>query len=525
MSRTLPGTLPRTLLAAISAAAIGLACAAHAAEVIRRGLGPEPDSLHPHQAQGLAAVNLLRDLREGLVSFDAAGEPAAGAAASWEVLEGGRRYRFVIRENARWSNGEPVVASDFVRALRSAVDPDSASPVAGLLSPIENAPEVLSGARPPEALSVRDVSARTLDIVLGRPAPWFIEILAHPVSYPLHAGGEEISKAEVNGAYRLAGWTPNALIRLERNEHFHSADTVATPAIEYYPIEEAAAELSRYRAGELDITETIPAGRYGWLRQNLPDDLRVHAYLGSFWLNLNLRHPALGRSAALRRALALAIDREILTRVVIGAGEKPAWSIVPPGLGSYEPATLMEAGLSQAERESLARQLFEEFMAGEAGPLRLELRYNTSSVHRRMAVAVAAMWKRVLGFNTELINEEWKVFVNNRRLGVVTEVFRGGWIADYADPASFLDLFRGGGEMNFTFYDNAAFDELLDQAEAGAGDRNGLLQRSEALLLQDLPAIPLYYYVSRHLVKPNIRGFENNVRDIHLSRYLSVERD
>ncbi|MDX1554927.1 MAG: peptide ABC transporter substrate-binding protein, partial [Xanthomonadales bacterium] len=355
--------------------------------------------------------------------------------------------------------------------------------------------------------------------------PWFLEILAHPVSFPIHERAGPVIAQEVNGAYRLGEWTPNAVIRLEKNPHFHAAAEVAVQVVEYYPIEQPDAELSRYRAGELHITETIPPGRHDWLAANFGDDLRIHPYLGSFWLNINVRHAELGRSAKLRRALALAIDRDILTRVVIGAGEVPAFGVVPPGLEGYEPARMAEATSTQEEREALARQLFRASGADESGTLRLQLRYNTSSVHRRMAVAVSAMWKQVLGIDTELFNEEWKVFVNNRRLGVVTEVFRGGWIADYADPATFLDLFRGGSEMNFTFWDNPDYNALIAEAENSVGaDRMTRLRQAEALLLQEMPAIPLYYYVSRHLVNPGVNGFVDNVRDIHLSRYLSLEQ-
>lgn len=496
-------------------------------EVLRRGLGPEPDSLHIHQAQGLAAINLLRDLREGLVTYNVSGEVAPGAAQAWEVLDQGTRYRFTLRENAKWSNGDALLAADFVRGLRSAVDPATQAVTAGLLAPIAGAESVMSGEATPESLGVAAPSERVVEITLSQPTPWFPDILAHPVAYPLHDEGEggDVHDLPVNGAYQLAAWTPNALIRLKANPHFHGAESVAVKVVEYFPIEQPASELSRYRAGELHITETIPAGRYDWLVENLPDDLHVHPYLGSFWLNINLRHPALGASADLRRALALAINRDILTRVVIGAGEKPAFGLVPPGIGDYAPAVMPESELTQEERESLARELFARSGAAGSGPLRLQLRYNTSGVHRRMAVAVAAMWKQVLGVQTELFNEEWKVFVNNRSLGIVTEVFRGGWIADYADPGTFLDLFRGGSDMNFTFFDNAGYDALLDRAATVTGEeRDRLLKQAESMLLQEMPAIPLYYYVSRHLVKPRVRGFVDNVRDVHLSRYLSLEQ-
>ena len=180
--------------------------------------------------------------------------------------------------------------------------------------------------------------------------------------------------------------------------------------------------------------------------------------------------------------------------------------------------------MSQQEREAEALRLFRESGAERSGPLLLELRYNTSGVHRRVAVAVASMWKQVLGVNTELINEEWKVFVNNRRLGIVTQVFRGGWIADYADATSFLDLFSSGSSLNNTFYRRIRFDELLEAAKSLSGEaRLGRLREAEAQLMQDMPAIPLYYYVSRHLVSPAIAGYEDNVRDVHLSRYLKLK--
>ena len=199
---------------------------------------------------------------------------------------------------------------------------------------------------------------------------------------------------------------------------------------------------------------------------------------------------------------------------------------MPPGLTGYEPERASESRLTQEERERIARSLYRDAGYGSGKDLRLELRYNTSSLHRRMAVAVAAMWKQVLGVNTTLINEEWKVFVNNRRQGVLTQVFRAGWIADYADPGSFLDLFRGGNELNTTFYEDQRFDALLEDADLQLGSRRmQLLQQAESLLMRDMPVIPLYYYVSRHLVKPGVTGFHDNVRDIHLSRYLGKGTD
>jgi oligopeptide transport system substrate-binding protein len=498
---------------------------AWSAGTLNRGLGPEPDSLHIHQAQGLAAINLLRDIREGLVTFDAHGEPIPGQAASWEVLDEGRRYRFTLRPDARWSNGDPVTADDFVRAWRRAFTAETTAVTAGLLKDVLHAQDILEGRKGAGTLGIRADGPGVVEIELSQAAPWILEILAHPVAFPLHEQGiDDARNAPVNGPFMLDAWTPRASLQLLRNPQHYAAATIALDGVDYFPIEEPAAELARYRAGELQVTETIPAGRFAWLQENLAADLRVHPYLGSFWLGLNLRHPALGRSRELRQALSLAINRDILVRTVLGAGDLPGWSVVPPGMSGYRPSAMTQSVLQQEQREAEARRLFRASGAGQREPLRLELRYNTSGVHRRIAVAVAAMWKQVLGVNTELVNEEWKVFVNNRTMGVVTEVFRGGWIADYADPASFLDLFISGSSLNSTFYGNTGFDELMAKAAAvGGAERMDLLQRAEARLMQDMPVIPLYYYVSRHLVSPAVRGFENNVRDIHLSRYLELE--
>jgi oligopeptide transport system substrate-binding protein len=249
----------------------------------------------------------------------------------------------------------------------------------------------------------------------------------------------------------------------------------------------------------------------------------VSPYLGTFWLGFNFHHPALGFSAELRTALSLAVNREILVKTVLGAGELPGWSIVPPGMTGYQPAVMAQSLMSQEAREAEAVRLFKQSGFGRHEPLLLELRFNTSSVHRRVAVAVSAMWKQVLGVNTQLVNEEWKVFVNNRRMGVITEVFRGGWIADYADPSSFLDLFMSGSGLNNTFYQDSDFDMLMKSAAIAGGEaRMELLRQAEAQLMKDMPVIPLYYYVSRHLVRPRITGFSENVRDVHLSRYLGV---
>lgn len=495
------------------------------AATLHRGLGPEPDSLDIHQAQGLPALQILRETREGLTSFDAAGNVVAGVAASWQVLDDGKTYRFKLRDDARWSNGDAITAEDFVRAWQRAFSPATLARTASLLAPVVNAREALAGAADPAAVGIKALADKTLEIKLDIAAPWFLEVLAHPVSYPLHAENmDKPSQAPVNGAFVIESQVLHAMIRLKKNPYFHAADSVALDTVEYLPIEDPNSELSRFRAGELDMTETIPAGRHDWLQTYMGNELKVNPYIGSFWLGLNLGREPFAGNASLRRALSLAIDRRIIARLVVGAGELPAWSIVPPGIGTYAPQAFVGSELEQEARQKEAKRLYKEAGYGDNKPLVIELRYNTSSQHRKMALAVSSMWRQVLGVNTELVNEEWKVFVNNRRQGVLTQVFRGGWIADYADPTSFLDLFRSDNELNTTFYRNENFDRLMDQAAVMQGaERMQRLQRAEAQLMKDMPVIPLYFYVSRHLLKSSVTGYLPNVRDIHLSRYMGVQ--
>jgi oligopeptide transport system substrate-binding protein len=502
-----------------------LAAAAPAsAATLHRGLGPEPDSLDIHAAQGLSALQVLRDLHEGLLTYGPDGALQPGVAERWSLSEDGLELRFELRPTARWSDGEPVLAEDFVRGWQQALAPDSQSRNAEMLAPVRGADAILTRRADPSTLGIRALGPRSLLVRLEHPTPWFPENLAHPVSFPLPPAGGPPAQRPVNGPFLLAEATPRGHIALARNERYHAAETVKLEGVTWYPIEDPGSELARYRAGELHITETIPPGRYDWLRGELGSQLRVSPYLGSFWLGVNLRRGPLGRSADLRRALSLAIDRATLVRVVLGSGERPAWSAVPPGLGGYRIPRDPDEQLSPDARRAKAQRLFRRAGYGPEQSLRVELRFNTSAQHRRLAVAVAAMWKQVLGVSTELVQEEWKVFVNNRRQGVITELFRGGWIADYADPVSFLDLFRGDGQLNDTGYANGDYDRLLTLA---AGEQGGarleLLQQAETLLQRDTPIIPLYYYVSRHLVHPAVRGFHDNVRDVHLSRYLSLE--
>lgn len=514
------------VLVLLGLSALAAALPLRAAPILERGNGPEPSTLDAHRCQELACANVLRDLYEGLVAEDAYGALTAGLADAWTRSEDGLEWTFIVRSGARWSDGQMLDAPQVAASFRRAFEPATAAPLAPLLYAIENAADVQAGRLPPSALGVDAIDARTLRIRLREPID-LLPRLSLPIAFPLRidaieahgSGHTQPGRLIGNGAFALDAWRPQSMITLKRNPHFHTP--AAIERVRFHVTEDAASELKRYAAGDLHITETVPPGRLDRLRARFGDELHISPYLGVFFLGLNIDRAPLD-SKPLREALNLALDRELLVRAVTGMGEAPAYSLVPPGVRGHDGVQPEWARWSTQQRLERARAAYAEAGYSATHPARLSLRYNTSTVHRRVALAVAAMWREQLGVITELRNEEWKVFVANRRQRRVTEVFRGGWIADYDDAGSFLDLFASGSPLNWSGYANTAYDALLQEAaaEAEPSRRAALRGDAEAMLLADYPIVPLYYYTSKHLVSPRLRGFEPNPLDRHPSRFL-----
>lgn len=510
--------------------ALLLLSGAATARELARGNGPEPSTLDPHRCQEVACGNIVRDLYEGLVTEDAAGSVIAGAAESWTRSDDGLTWHFHLRADLRWSNGEALDAAQFVASFRRALSPQTAAPMAALLRPIANANAVISGTLPPDALGVSAPDSRTVRIVLDEPVALTDRLLL-PIAFPVYLpalaqfGAQHTRAGRLvgNGAYVLQGWTPQASIELLRNARFHAAADVAIERVRFVVTEDASSELKRFQAGDLHLTETVPPQPLAALREEFGTRLRISPYLGSFWLGLNLTRPPLRDSPALREALVLALDREILTRYVTGLGEQPAWSVVPPGSRDHAVPLTAASTWPREHREATARARYAAAGYGRDHPLTLELRYNTSTAHRRLALAVASMWRQTLGARVVLRNEEWKVFVQNRRARVITQVFRGGWIADVNDPLEFLAIFSGrDNPLNTTGFDDAAFDALLHRAAAlpNGSERRDLVAAAEARLLAANAVVPIYFYTSKHLVDARLLGFEANPLDRHASRWL-----
>ena len=498
----------------------GHALAAH--QVLHLGNGTEIQTLDPHRNEDVSGSNVLRDLYEGLVGEAPNGDPEPGAAESWTVSEDGKTYVFVLRRGARWSNGDPVTAHDFVYGFRRAADPKTLSIYTFILSPIENADEIAAGRLPPERIGVRALDDYTLEIRLANATPYFLGLLAHSTTYPVHRAsvekyGDKFTRPGHlvgNGPFRLEEWVVQSHIKIVRNPYYWDDAHTMLQEIYFYPTENVPAELQRYRADDLDYTYDISTAQLPWIKREIPAELFVAPYLGSYYYGFNTTKPPFKDNPKLRRALSLAVDRKVIVEQIRGAGEIAAYGWVPP-VHHYESQQMFEASWTQEQREAQAKRLYAEAGYSAEHPLRTELMFNTQEDHRRIAVAIAAMWKRVLGFEVTISNQEWKVFLDTRSQKVATQVFRSSWIGDYNDAFTFAELLRSTSGQNDSGYDSPEYDRLLDaaQAELDLDRRAELLEQAERVMLADMPIIPLYYYVSKHMIKPWVGGRQSNIMD------------
>ena len=327
-----------------------------------------------------------------------------------------------------------------------------------------------------------------------------------------------------NGAFVLDARVPGSVIALRRNEQYRSNPDTALDGVNYHIVVQDAAELNRYRAGELHVTSTVPTDNFSDLKAQFGKELRIAPYLGLYYYGFNLIRPPFKDNVSLRQALSMAIDRDRLAESIVGRGEAPAYSWVPPGVENYEPTVFSFAALTQAERNKVARRLYKEAGYSDAKPLRFELRYNTSDLNRKIAVAIQSMWKEVLGAEALLVNEEFQVLLANMRNADVTQVFRSSWLGDYNDAHTFLSVLQSGSSANMPRYANEDYESLMQRAaEQNDLSRRALyLEEAERVMLAEHPVIPLYFYVSKHLVSPRVGGWGDNVLDYHYSQHLSL---
>lgn len=500
-----------------------------ALQVLDRSLAGQPGSLDPQRAEDAFSYDVLRDLYEGLTSSTPVGEVVPAAATSWSVEDSGKRYVFRLRPGARWSNGDPVTAAHFVTAFQRAVDPATASGAADLLRSIENAPAILQGKLPSSRLAVRATDDHTLEILLSRPVPFFPDILTNTVASPVHPsslsndGGFSKPGATVsNGPYVLAAFSPGSSLTLTRNAKYWDSASVAYDEIRYYFVPDENSEFMRFRAGEIDVTYSVPEQRFQELREQPQSGLQYRPTLATIYLTFNTDRGPLSGKRGLREALSLAVDRQAITESVTRAGQVPAYSLVPDGAWNYQPAYYTWRNTRAAERLARARSLYREAGYSAGKPLRLRLLYSENELVQRVCLAIAAMWKETLGVETELVQMEFKAYLAARADPGQWDVVRVGWTADYNDASTFLDTMTRESPQNFGRWINADYARLLEgaAAEPDPSLRRDTLQQAESLMLNDYPLLPVYFYVTRRLVAPRVVAPSINPMNRTYSRYF-----
>ncbi len=521
----------RTAVLAFSLAVVG-SFAASAEMVYHRGNAADPETLDQHKTSTVYEAHILRDLYEGLVIYNSKAEVIPGVAESWSVSDDGRVYTFKLRGDAKWSNGDPVVAGDFVYSLRRIMMPETGAKYANILYPVKNAETINKGEAKPDTLGVKATDDRTLEITLEAPTPYFIELLTHQTGLPVHPAtvekhGSDFVRPEnivTNGAYMLAEFIPNAHVKSVKNPNFHSAAEVKIDTVFYYPTEDRGAALRRFQAGELHSNNDAPTEQYKFMRETLGDKFRVAPYLGTYYYAVKADKAPFD-DVRVRQALSMAVDREFLAEEIWGGSMVAGYSFVPPGIGNYnDPAFAEYKDLSMLDREEQAAKLLAEAGFGPDKPLKVEIRYNTSENHKNTAVAIADMWKP-LGVEVSMLNTDTKTHYAHLRDKGDYDVARAGWIGDYSDPQNFLFMVESDNDgFNYANYNNPEYDALMDQAaaETDLDKRANILKKAEEIFMRDLPFIPLMYYGSMSLVSDKLVGWEDNIQNVHPTRFMSV---
>ena len=508
---------------------------AAAETVFHRGNGAEPETLDPHLATGLPEAMIFYDLYEGLVARDATGKAQPGLAERWEVSDDALSVTFHLRADARWSDGSPVTAEDVVFSFRRLVDPAMGGRNSNYLWPLVNAKEITEGkVADLSTLGVEAPDARTVVFRLKEPTPYFVSLLSYPMLVPLQAAsvrrhGREHTKPGnlvSSGVYMLAEAVPQGHVKLVKNPHHRDAAKAPIDAVYFHATENQETEVKRYRAGDLHATYTLPPGQIPWAKENLASELRISPRLGTYYYAPNLTVEPWKSNRDLRVALSMALDREIVAEKIAQGGEVASYSYVPPGVTGYAPQLPEWAAWPKERRVAEAKRLLAK--AGYPGGkgLSVELLFNTAENHRKVAIAMAGMWKQTLGVETVLTNQEWKVFLDTRRAKTFKGLSRNGYIGAYDDANVFLEFLRSDvGPENPSGYADPDFDALLRRAalERDPAARVALLAEAERKALADQAVIPVYTYATARLVSPKVKGWVDNPLDVHPTRFLSLD--
>lgn len=479
-------------------------------------VGDESPSIDPGLVEDVDGAAVVRDLFEGLYNQDAAGNLVPGVALNHEVSDDGLIYTFTLRDNAKWSNGDTVTAGDFVYAWQRAASPALASPYSWYieLMSIENGAAVIAGDMEPSTLGVTAIDDTTLEVRLSQPLPYFPQMLTHGTTFPVHqATVEEFGNDWVlpenmvsNGAYVLTEFVPQERLVRERNPMYWDSDNTIIERVVKLVVPDENVALTRYLAGELDMTD-VPAGQFPRLSEQYPDQAVSVPEACSYYYMFNLRDGASPeiQDPNVRKALSLAIDRDIIVNNVLAGGQKAAYTFTHWATAGFETPDIPMATMTQAERNAMAVELLTEAGYGSDNPLSIDLVYNTNDSHRSVAIAISQMWKQTLGVDTTLANQEWQTFLEVRSNGDF-EVARGGWCADYNEASTFLDLMQSESGYNDSKYVNPEVDALLAEAKTSANPQTNY-DRVEEFIAQDTPIIPIYHYAAVDMFAENLEGW------------------
>ncbi|VYU78748.1 oligopeptide ABC transporter substrate-binding protein OppA [Metakosakonia massiliensis] len=486
-------------------------------QTLVRNNGSEVQSLDPHKIEGVPESNVNRDLFEGLLISDVEGHPTAGVAEKWENKDF-KVWTFHLRKDAKWSDGSPVTAHDFVYSWQRLADPKTASPYASYLQygHIANIDEIIEGKKPTSELGVKAIDDNTFEVTLSEPVPYFYKLLVHPSVSPVPKAAVEKfgdkwtqpANIVTNGAYKLKDWVVNERIVLERNTNYWDNAKTVINQVTYLPISSEVTDVNRYRSGEIDMTyNNMPIELFQKLKKEIPKEVRVDPYLCTYYYEIN-NQKAPFTDVRVRTALKLALDRDIIVNKVKNQGDLPAYSYTPPytdGAKLVEPEWFH---WSQEKRNEEAKKLLAEAGYTADKPLTFNLLYNTSDLHKKLAIAVSSIWKKNLGVNVKLENQEWKTFLDSRHQGTF-DVARAGWCADYNEPTSFLNTMLSDSSNNTAHYKSEAFDKLIGDTLKVTDDaqRAELYTKAEQQLDKDSAIVPVYYYVNARLVKPWVGGY------------------
>ncbi|QEL12881.1 peptide ABC transporter substrate-binding protein [Kushneria phosphatilytica] len=490
----------------------------------------EPGSLDPQQSNNLWDSRIQRELFDRLVDYSAEGELVPGLAERWEVSDDGLTWTFHLRD-AQWSDGQPITADDAVYSLRRLLSPAMANQNANLYYPIVNARAINTGKLAPEQLGVKELDAHTLQIRLEQPTPWFLQTMAMSEAAPLprhyiEANTQWINPGEtvVSGPFRLAEWASQSKVVLQKNPRFYAADDVAIDRAVFYPIDNSGAALRRFRAGDLDISySSVPSTRFDWVREHLGKSLRSGPLNAEYFYMFNLRHDSPLADKRVREALNLAVRRNVITGQILGMGQQPSYWLVPHATAGDVRSRMAFADMPMEERMARAQKLMQQAGYGPDHPLSLTLRYNTSEDHKKIAIAIAAMWKP-LGVQVKMVNSEAAVHYASIQQGDF-QVARYGMVATVNDPFDFLGSYASGGSAaRSSGYHSDRYDELIEQGNRTLEpqQRAEVLGQAQQLLLDDYALLPIYDYVTHHLVSPQVRGWQSNAMDIHPLRWVSL---